>query len=430
MDRVTLYKAVSDVLLGTYGAGDIRVAHLTEVFGKNGQKAVQTAVNDAVKAKRQTFIMAVATIAGHYGRGTERKKKLGKYEPEVQAEVNRIYNLRGKSTEEAARAVISGAFDKDNVRTLLLNFCDYDPAAVQAKVNDILIGDTVAARVRLHVPRFWENNQDKYYGDESIFIEYDKDGKITHVVIFDTGMSGSLAVKKAQELGITDVDVIAVTHDHGDHMGLVKAFVDTFTVGTVYLPDQTGVRKYQPSYAKRMDDLEKHCKSKGVTVKYIKPGGSFSVGALRVVCIFQADAGKLPEKDSHHFINNMSAVYKVTVNGLWRILIGGDLSADGIRQMMAAGVDFACDIFKFFWHSDRGAILEKFAKALKGVLVAYTQYHHKESKSNGRKATHNLLRNVGAMVVRVCEEGAIDMIMEGRTLTVNTVNGTKKTFKK
>ena len=97
---------------------------------------------------------------------------------------------------------------------------------------------------------------------------------------------------------------------------------------------------------------------------------------------------------------------------------------------MAAGVDFACDIFKFFWHSDRGAILEKFAQALKGVLVAYTQYHHNESKSNGRKATHNLLRSVGAMVVRVCEEGAIDMIMEGGTLTVKTANGTKKTFRK
>lgn len=430
MDRITLYKAVSDVLLGVYETGDIRVARLTKAFGKNGQKAVQTAVNDAVKAKRQTFIMAVATIAGHYGRGVERKRKLGKYEPEVQAEVNRIYDMQGKSTEEAARLVIAGKFDKEKVRTLLLNFCGYDSAVVQAKVNDILAGDTVAARVRLHVPRFWENNQDKYYGDESIFIEYDSAGKITHVVIFDTGMSGSLAAKKAQELGIKDVDVIAITHDHGDHMGLVKAFVDTFTVGTVYFPDQTGVRKYQPSYAERMDSIDKYCQGKGVPVKYIKPGGSFSVGAIRVVCIFQADAGKLPEKDGHHFVNNMSAVYKVTVNGLWKILIGGDLSADGIRQMMAAGVDFACDIFKFFWHSDRGAILEKFAKALKGVLVAYTQYHHNESKSNGRKATHNLLRNVGALVVRVCEDGAIDMIMEGRTLTVKTANGTKKTFRK
>lgn len=430
MDRVTLYKAVSDVLLGAYGAGDIRVARLTEAFGEEGQRAIQAAVNDAIKAKNQTFIMAVATISGHYGRNVERKRRLGKYEPEVQKEVNRIFNLGGKSTEEAAKRVIDGEFDKDNVRILLLNFCGYDPAVVQAEVNAILSGDSAGARWRLHVPRFWENNPEKYYGDESILIEYDKAGKIAHVVVFDTGMSGALAVKKAQGLGITDIDVIAITHDHGDHMGLVKAFVDTFTVGAVYFPDQTGVRKYQPSYAERMDSVDKYCQHKGVPVKYIKPGGAFSIGAIKVACIFQADAKTLPEKDSHHFINNMSVVYKVTINGLWRILIGGDLSADGIRQMMAAGVDFACDIFKFFWHSDRNAILEKFAKALKGVLVAYTQYHRKESKSNGRKATHNLMRNVGALVVRVCEEGAIDMIIEGRTLTVKTANGTKKTFKK
>lgn len=270
--------------------------------------------------------------------------------------------------------------------------------------------------MRLYAPRFWENDQDKYYGDETIFIQYAQDASIEHLVVFDTGMSGALGIRKIQDLGAKKIDAIVVTHDHSDHCGLVKKMVDTFEVGHVYLPRQDGVRKYQKPYAERMDSIEAHCKKKGVPVTWAKPGSSFSCGVIQCRCIFQADAEKLPEKDSHYFINNMSTVWKVITNG-WRTLIGGDLSADGIRQMMAAGVDYACDVFKFFWHSDMGAILEAFAKALKGVLVGYTQYHHPEKKSNGRKATHDLLRDVGALVLRACDDGEIiiDMMADAMT---------------
>jgi beta-lactamase superfamily II metal-dependent hydrolase/GH25 family lysozyme M1 (1,4-beta-N-acetylmuramidase)/endo-alpha-1,4-polygalactosaminidase (GH114 family) len=276
-------------------------------------------------------------------------------------------------------------------------------------------------KIRMYAPRFWENDPD-YFGDETIFI----DGK--EGAVFDTGMYGSLAVNKVKALGL-DAITIVITHPHGDHTGNVKTMVDKLPVKHVYLPDQTGIRKYQKSYAERMDSIADHCKKKGVPVTWLKMGDSFTVGSLRIQCLFQADADKLKEKDGHHFINNMSMVYKVFA-GSWRILIGGDLSAEGIVQMMASGVDFSCDGFKFFWHGDRGAIKTVFVQALKGVFFAFTQYEHNERKDNGRASTFNLLRDIGAFVARAYEDGEINVDFHGATAKLTTSLGITRTFVK
>ena len=273
-------------------------------------------------------------------------------------------------------------------------------------------------KIRMYAPRFWENNPD-YFGDETIFIEGKKG------TVFDTGMYGSLAVSKVKALNLDEI-IIVITHPHGDHTGNVKTMVDKLPVKHVYLPDQTGIRKYQKSYAERMDSIANHCKNAGVPVTWVKMGDSFHVGSIKVDCIFQANADKLKEKDNHHFINNMSMVYKVYA-GAWRILIGGDLSAEGIVQMMASGVDFSCDGFKFFWHGDRGGIKRVFAQALKGVFFAFTQYEHNERKDNGRASTFNLLRDIGAFVARACEDGEIYVDMQGQTAKLTTSKGISRT---
>lgn len=315
-------------------------------------------------------------------------------------------------------------FGTKETRRKALTTLGYNYDAVQAAVTAKLQGnqkkeDTNSPRIRMYAPRFWENDPD-FFGDETIFIE-GKEG-----AVFDTGMKGSLAVSKLKALNL-DAITIVITHPHGDHTGNVKIMVDSLPVKHVYLPDQSGIRKYQKSYAESMDNIAAHCQKKGVPVTWLKMGDSFTVGSLRIQCIFQADADKLKEKDGHHFINNMSMVYKVFA-GSWRILIGGDLSAEGILQMMASGVDFSCDVFKFFWHGDRAGIKRAFAQALKGVFFAFTQYEHKEGKGNGRTSTYNLLREIGAFVARAFEDGEINVDFQGTTAKLTTSLGISRTF--
>jgi len=321
--------------------------------------------------------------------------------------------------------VLADDFGKKETRWNALRTLGYDADAVQWKIDE-LYGkqpetDTDSPRIRMYAPRFWENDPD-FFGDETIFIEGKKG------TVIDTGMKGSLAVSKLKALNLDEITII-ITHPHGDHTGNVKTMVDSLPVKHVYLPDQSGIRKYQKSYAENMDNIAAHCKKKGVPVTWLKMGDSFNVGSIKVDCIFQANADKLKEKDGHHFINNMSMVYKVYA-GMWRILIGGDLSAEGILQMMASGVDFSCDVFKFFWHGDRNGIKRAFAQALKGVFLAFTQYEHKEGKGNGRTSTYNLLREIGAFVARAFEDGEINVDFQGTTAKLTTSLGISRTFVK
>jgi beta-lactamase superfamily II metal-dependent hydrolase len=321
--------------------------------------------------------------------------------------------------------VLADDFGKKETRWNALRTLGYDADAVQGKIDE-LYGkqpetDTNSPRIRMYAPRFWENDPD-FFGDETIFIEGKKG------TVIDTGMKGSLAVSKLKALNLDEITII-ITHPHGDHTGNVKTMVDSLPVKHVYLPDQSGIRKYQKSYAENMDNIAAHCKKKGVPVTWLKMGDSFTVGSMRIQCLFQADADKLKEKDGHHFINNMSMVYKVFA-GSWRILIGGDLSAEGILQMMASGVDFSCDTFKFFWHGDRNGIKRAFAQALKGVYFAFTQYEHKEGKGNGRTSTYNLLRDIGAFVARAFEDGETNVDFQGTTAKLTTSLGISRTFVK
>ena len=442
MDDLQVAVVSSDVILGVYGTKATREAQLS-VFGAANAAKIQAEVNrvwghdDLI-----IFNMAAATIAGFMGKGSYRKKRLGKWEAKVQAKINQIYSLRGRSTAAAADLVRSGAFGKGAVRTLLLGFCGYDALTVHNAANKAAQKDREAEdkpaedhtasdkKYRLYAPRFWDNDPEKY-GDASCFIEYAEDGKsISHAVLVDTGMDGTDTIKKLQGAGVKALDALIISHDHSDHFGLTKKIIAKFGVVHVYLPPQEGVRKYQSSYAKRMDDLAEYCRSHGVPATFYKVGDTITAGTMRFECIFQADAGKLPEKDSHHFINNMSAVIRATC-GAWTTLLGGDLSADGIRQMLAAGVNVICDIVKILWHGDRLAIIIKppFAEKM-GMKVAYSQYHNKEGKGNGRKLTYDILRKAGAFVVRSYEDGEIYIDMQDNTMTVTTSKGIKKIFKK
>lgn len=424
----------SETMLGTFGSEKTREKMLS-VFGSKNSAKIQAEVNRVWNTDNMIFDLAVYAICGFAGKNDYRAKRLGKYATKVQKRINDIYDLRGKSTTQAAYDVISGKFGNGDVRTKLLEFCGYIPKIIQDEVNRILLSkksnpvETPSNnRVRLYASRFWENDPDTYFGDQTTFIQYGNDDKtIEYVACFDTGMNGSLAVSKLQKMNIKTIHGLFVTHYHGDHCGFYKKFITTFDVKHVYLPDPSTISKYK-KYTDRANEIVKYCKSKNVPYTYFKQGNSVDIGIMNVKCIFQANINELPKDDDHHTINNSSLAYKITI-GKWSVLICGDLSAEGFRQMLAKKINVLCDIIKITWHSDRGGIIEDAVKAF-GAVVAYTQYRNKELKSNGRKSTHDLFRKYNTFVVRACEDGEINIDIQGDTAILTTSNGLWKVWKK
>lgn len=98
----------------------------------------------ASKATAQKTIDEIAreVINGKWDNGDARKEKLraAGYDPaQVQARVNEM--LKGKkSVDEIAREVIAGKWGNGICRKVKLKAAGYDPAAVQARVNALLKG--------------------------------------------------------------------------------------------------------------------------------------------------------------------------------------------------------------------------------------------------------------------------------------------------
>ena len=106
-------------------------------------------------AKKSISEVAKDVIAGKYGNGADRQKKLeaeGYNYAEVQAEVNRqlgVTTTAKKSIDEIAQEVINGKWGNGNDRKNRLTQAGYDYNAVQSKVNALLGasgGSTMSAR--------------------------------------------------------------------------------------------------------------------------------------------------------------------------------------------------------------------------------------------------------------------------------------------
>ena len=210
--------------------------------------------------------------------------------------------------------------------------------------------------------------------------------------------SSANVIKKLKALGVKKLDAIVISHAHGDHYGGVTNIKNTFPTADIYVPDPAGLDKYQKTYGNALRNQYK--KAKG---HYIKPGTVFTIGAMRFECIYLCPAASLKEHDSHHFVNNQSAVMRINLNG-WVYHTAGDLQNEGNNLLVKAVKELKADIYKAQWHGDANACNENICKAIR-PLVAFSNYHHKEG--SGRGTTRKRLQAVGATVARNHENGDI-----------------------
>ena len=261
---------------------------------------------------------------------------------------------------------------------------------------------TTSNRIRIAALAFFDTgNETQQYGDCTALIQYGAGNKtVEHAVLIDTAMAKSSAnvIKKLKALGVKKLDAIIISHAHGDHYGGVTNIKNTFPTADIYVPDPAGLDKYQKTYGNALRSQYK--KAKG---HYIKPGTVFTIGAMRFECIYLCPAASLKEHDSHHFVNNQSAVMRINLNG-WVYHTAGDLQNEGNNLLVKAVGNLKADIYKAQWHGDANACNETICKAVR-PLVAFSNYHHKEG--SGRGTTRKRLQAVGATVARNHENGDI-----------------------
>lgn len=130
LDKATLLELVAQTQEGKFGNGEDRKRKLGDRYDE-----VQQMLNYIYGASTDT--LATQVITGKYGSGELRKRVLGKRYNEVQKAVNA--KLSGmKSVEEVAKEVIAGKWGNGNDRIKRLRAAGYDSVAVQKEVNRLL----------------------------------------------------------------------------------------------------------------------------------------------------------------------------------------------------------------------------------------------------------------------------------------------------
>lgn len=441
MNDLQVTICAAEVILGTYGSGDNRIKMLA-AFGEINAKQIQAKVNEIVLSSNKTIqALAVAAIAGYMGKNTYRTKRLSTWSNKVQTRINEIYALRGKSVQAAAQCVIDGKFGTGYIRVLLLKFCGYNAAAVQAKVNDIIKkkqqgGDssvTTGHRIRIH--QIWvSESKESLYGDSYLICEYGDDDKtIIHSVLIDTGPGAGDTLKKIKKINPSKIDAIFFSHGHGDHVSAssLRTLCNTYKVQNIFISDYKEMEGV--SAAKNAINTLKTAgsiaKSKGINYKYISTGFTWSAGNIKLEWTWQAKRKQLKQSDDHHFVNMMSIALMFNLNG-WKFFTAGDLSYEAIDALVKdKGSALKCDVFKLQWHSDRNGIKIVQIKAAK-PKVGLSNYHHGKS-SGGRKSTYKVFTDVGTIVMMAYENGDCYVDCWTSTMKISCSKGNlSKTFNK
>lgn len=288
MDNLQVAVVATDCILGVYGTKSTRAEQLS-VFGKANAEKIQAEVERVYDDVEDTvFIMAVSAIAGFHGNDKYREKRLGNWSGKVQDKINEIYELRGRSVDEAAQLVLDDKFGKNAVRKLLLQFCGYDDGKVQKRVNELLepakgnessSQDGSIVSLFRGVPR-GSKSDDGLQGDCIIL----KSGK--NALITDTMLTGALEKITSEIKGMENV-CLFFTHEHGDHMSknankLVKAGL----IKKCYVPSANTISS-SSKYKNRYKSLVNDCKKYGVEVVELTQGSKFAVGSIKGEVLFQ-----------------------------------------------------------------------------------------------------------------------------------------------
>ncbi len=420
MDRLKLVIAVSDVLLGVYGTREKRKAALVKVFGKAEQLEIQKEVTRCLADSAEDKYIAVACIAGRYGNDAGRVDRLGRWADKAQKRINAIWAMRGKSITAAAKDVINGNYDKDTVRTLLLKFCGYDPAKVQAEVNRQLAPEPApsTSKFRIHMEHFCRKDESAY-GACTAIIQYAANGSVAKCVLIDTAMAktADVVISDLKAQGIKQIDALFISHAHGDHYGGLSKIAKAFPIKWLYLPDPTELDKYQKGYGSALRRQAK----KVANHRWYRQGDSAVFGEIRFQCLYACRAADLKEHDSHHYVNNMSPFNIFTCGSfIWHTAGDAQNPVNNlfVAAMKKAGISTKCHGLEFHWHTDGNATNDALMQATRPKICG-SNYHHPGWHS-GRKGPKKKAEAVGATCYATADDGHIDIDIAGRKVTVRT----------
>jgi competence protein ComEC len=205
--------------------------------------------------------------------------------------------------------------------------------------------------------------------------------------------------------GLKQIDVVALTHAHEDHLGGLPAIFENFRVGEFWVGRDIQSAAYRQVLAV--------ARAHGALIRHLKQGDAFSEDGVSGNILWPGD---LSEGQSAK--NDDSLVMRLT-DGAESFLLAGDIERPSERKILAdeqlAGVNF----LKVAHHGSKTSTTDPFLSAAHPAFAAISVgrdniFGHPSAEVTGRLEAANV------RVYRTDRDGAITASTDGRTLNVST----------
>ncbi|GGP07190.1 MBL fold metallo-hydrolase [Oceanobacillus neutriphilus] len=155
-------------------------------------------------------------------------------------------------------------------------------AGCQAKTDSAAQSNTVDGALGAH---FIDVGQ----GDSTLFTLEEEDEKA--VILFDTGdWQGNEVVPYLEEQGITEIDLVIISHPDADHIGQLSKVLDRFAVDEVWM---SGNESTSNTYQTAMEKIL----SQDIDYHEPRTGEAYELGPIELEVLYPEDiSGKLNEE--------------------------------------------------------------------------------------------------------------------------------------
>lgn len=271
---------------------------------------------------------------------------------------------------------------------------------ISKEENKINIADVMNDAVKVAT----KGNLDVYYFDvgqaDSILLANDD-----KYMLIDAGNNadGENIVNYLKKLGVKKIDYLVATHAHEDHIGGMDDVINSFDIGTFYMPDVV-------TTTKTFEDLIIALEDNNVKVDTPNIGDIFLFGS----CKFEV----LHLDDDESDLNNTSIVLR-GLYGNNSFLFMGDATSEVEKEILNSNID--SDVLKVGHHGSRYSSSVNF---LKKVTPKYSIISVGEDNSynHPHSVTFTKLEEVLSSVYRTDIDGTIFVTSDGKDIKIEKMD--------